>query len=327
MSESHGGSEATAREATFEDLLLPESSPDSDPQDTPGDDAAAAGQPTGEDAETRHTALEGTDEDRSPFIPRSRFDEVNTKLGDLKKWRDEHEWAGQIDRNALQTMVEWYGKANMDTRGFAINLLDELLQSPEHSQAVRSELARRLGTRPAQAAPDDGGPQADIEILDHEGKAVGRTYSDKALAKFAEQIRQQALAEVDTKYADKFSVLDQLRQRETHSENERAAQSFATSFVQELSQLPMFADHKTEIGEYLKAHPPANDSHEAVTANAFRAYYAVVGPKLSGGAQNQQTVLADLQRKARANTGVNPGSASSASPKAPSSFYDATLQW
>ena len=66
---------------------------------------------------------------------------------------------------------------------------------------------------------------------------------------------------------------------------------------------------------------------EAVKNAALMAYLAVVGPKLQNGTRNETAVLADLQRKAHASKGVNPGQASSASPKTVGSFYDPSLQW
>jgi hypothetical protein len=325
---SSGGIEAA--EPKFTDLLTPDSSPESDPQTHPEIDATAAAQPAGDDADARQHAQESQSEDRSPFIPRQRFDEVNTERRTLKEWRDKYAWAEGLQPEAVQTMREWFGRAAADPRTFALNLLDELTQSPEHAAAVRSELARRLGTRPQQGTAEKAAPEAmvpEVVITDAQGQEVGRTYSDRQIAALKDQIREQTLAEVDTRYADKFSVLDQFQKREQAAQAEQQAQAFATSFISELSQQPLFAEHKAAIGEYLQAHPPTSDHPAEVRANAYRAYLAVVGPKLGAGQQTSQNVLADLQRKARASTGVNPGAASSASPKSPSSFFDKDLQW
>lgn len=267
-------------------------------------------------------------DERSPFIPRHRFDEVNTKLNELKAWKEQRAWADQIDGTAFQTMAQWYGQAVADPRQFALNLLDELSKHPDHAPHVRSELARRLGTRQQQqAAGQSTEIVPEVVVTDANGQEVGRTYSDRQIQQLRDQIREQTLAEIDTRYADKFSTLEQIKAREQQAQAEAQATQFAASFVSELSQLPMFAEHKAAIGEYLQAHPPASDHPADVQANAYRAYYAVVGSKLATGSSTQQAVLADLQRKAQASTGVNPGAASSASPKAVTSFHDKSLQW
>lgn len=322
---SSGGIEAPA---TFEDAFAADDSPASDPQpDSSTDAQPAAGQPESTGAVERQAS---GDSERSPFIPRERFDEVNTKLNELKTWKEQRAWAEQVDPQAFQQMTAWYTRAMADPRGFATGLLGELAAHPEHAQAIRSEVARILGTRQArdaEAASPDQMPQADVSITDAQGNEIGRTYSEKQLAKRDAFMRQQMLSEVDQKFAPHLQSLQKIQEKEQQAEAAQQAQTFATTFGEELAKLPLFAEHKAEIGNALAAMRLASDHPSEVQAATFRAYHQVVGPKLANGGKTQQDVLADLQRKAHASSSVNPGSAASAAPHKPGSFFDESLEW
>lgn len=323
MSEVSGG--GTEAAPTFASVFAADASPASDPQSTPEHDATAAAQPEGAEAETRQTARETGEDDRSPFIPRQRFDEVNSRVKELKAWREQYAWAEHVDQGALRTMQDWFGRAAHDPRAFALDLLDELSQHPDHSAHVRSELARRLGTR-AGAAPQSEAamPPPDMDVTDAQGNVIGKAYSDKALVKLLEQTRQQTIEAVKSELAPKFTTLDKIEQQARAQDAQAAADQMVTAFVTELSSLPGFSEHKRAIGEYLRAHPAKTDHPADVQAATYRAYHAVVTPKLSN--PSPQAVLADLQRKASAATSVNPRAAAGGA--APiTSFEDARLKW
>lgn len=318
MDDTQSGSGGNpAAPATFEQAFAAEASPAPDPaSETPSaqpavtaeSETAVPGQTTGED-------------DRSPLIPRARFDEVNTKLRELKAWKDSRPWAEHIEPAAFETMAQWYGKALADPRAFAIQLLDELSNHPEHAPAIRSELARRLGTRQIGTKTDDPNDLApDVEITDANGNVVGRTYSDAKLAKREDHLRRQIQQEMDEKYSPHLKTLDAIRQERERQHAEAQASSFAKGFASELAALPLFEQHKAEIGKALQAMPLESDHPDAVRAATYRAYHQVVGPKLLQG--SQQAVLADLQRKAHASTSVNPATAALSGSKAPKSFHD-----
>jgi hypothetical protein len=330
MSEiSPGGSEATvsAGPTTFAEAFAADVSPASEPTDSADASATAAAQPEQTGADNSQTSPETTGE-RSPFIPRARFDEVNTKLNELKTWKEQRAWADGVDGAQFDQMRQWYARAATDTQGFAINLLDELLNSPVHAQGIRSELARRLGTRPQRAeTPADGMPDADVAITDANGNVVGKTYSAEKLAQRDAYLERQFMAKVEQQFGPKLKTLDDVQAERQQMQAQHAAQEFGKSFHQELSALPLFEEHKQAIGQTLKGMQLTSDHPAEVKAAAYQAYYRVVGPKLKNGGQTKQDVMADLQRKAAASTSVNPSAASSAAPRSPSSFFDKDLKW
>jgi hypothetical protein len=189
---------------------------------------------------------------------------------------------------------------------------------------MRSELARRLGTRPQKASTDDN-LDPDVAITDAQGNVVGRTYSDQLLAKREARLREQIQQEVDAKYASHFKTLDEFKSQREREQQAAQANEFGASFYKELSALPLADKHRGEIGEALRAMRLESDHPDAVRAAAYRAYHQVVGPKLL--ASGQQTVVADLQRKAHASTAVNPSAAALSTPARPRSFDDPSLQW
>jgi hypothetical protein len=317
-----GNSAATpAGPTTFAEAFAAEPSPSSDP----GSETASA---TTAEQSAAPSAVPGTtDDDRSPYIPRARFDEINTKLKEMRDWRESRTWAEHVDPQAFRTMSDWFVRAQRDPQAFAVGLLDELAQHPQYAAQIRSELARRLGTRSGQQAPasEDGPPDPDVEIVDANGRVTGRTYSDQQLAKRDAYLRKQMLAEVDAKYAPHVQTLDQIRQERERLTLAVQADAFGKSFVGELSALPLFEAHKADIAKTLQGMQLDSDHPDAVRAAAYRAYHQVVGPKLLDGGKS--SAVADLQRKAHAATAVSPSASASSAPRTPTSFHDAALQW
>lgn len=315
MTDDLGGNPAATFD-TFEQAFAADASPAPDSSSSPEADAPVAVEPAAETT-TRQTDGEAPD-DRSPFIPRARFDEVNTNLKELKQWREQHAWAEQVRPEQMQQLQQFYQRATTDTRGFALQLLDELSNHPEHAAAVRSELARRLGTRQQAAAPQPGAEdlQPDVQITDAAGNVVGRTYSDGQMAKLLERQRLQIQQEL----APQFQTLDEIKKERQQAVVQQQAQQFGTTFAQELSKLPLFNEHKADIAKALKDTPLDSDHPAEVRAAAFQAYLRIVGPKLTQG--NTQSVVADLQRKAAASSSVNPGTAATTTPKSVNSFHE-----
>ena len=304
---------------TFEEAFAADAASASDP-------APESTAPTGAVSPEAQAAVPATtgDDDRSPFIPRARFDEVNTKLNELKQWRESRAFAENVSPEQFQTMTSWFARAVQDPNGFALGLLDELSQSPQHSQAIRSELARRLGTRQGKETTD-GPPAPDVDITDAAGNIVGRGFSDTAVLKLMEHARRQIAQEVDAKYAPHLQTLGEIEKERRSLAEQREATARADEFMGELKTLPMFDENKRAIGEMLKTMRLASDHPDAVKAAAYSAYLKVVTPKLQNG--TKQAVVADLQRKAHASTSVNPASAAPSTPKSPASFFDPALEW
>ena len=81
------------------------------------------------------------------------------------------------------------------------------------------------------------------------------------------------------------------------------------------------------MAEVIRTDPklPAKPTYADLDAALNRAYRGVVAPTLTQKAQAK--LLDNLQQKATASTGVNPGSAAPSTPSSPRSFHDASLQW
>lgn len=312
-----GGNDAAAP-ATFAEAFAADVSPTSDsPRATDTDAPPAAVAP---DPSAPGAGPVASDDERSPYIPRSRFDEVNTKAKELREWRERHAWADGLDPYRLQQMAEWWQRAQTDTRGFSLGLVDELLSHPEHGPAMRSEIARRLSTRGASPSSTEGMPAPDVEITGPDGQVVGRTYSDKQLLKRDAYLEQQVLSKISEQFGTKFKTLDTIEQERQTQALQMHAQQFGTSFTQELSHLPLFTEHKAEIGQALAGLTLTSDHPDAVRAATYQLYHKIVGPKLAQRAS--QDTVADLQRKAHASTAVNPSSAAPATKKPITSFHD-----
>lgn len=325
--ELQGGNSAAVADAgpmTFDRAFAADVTPASDPA-TSHEDAPAAGMPDASAVPGQPSP--SVDDGRSPQIPRARFDEVNGERNELKAWRESHAWAEQYDPAAAQTMTQWYTRAQADPRTFALSLLDELAAHPYHGPAVRSELARRLGSGSRQpkepAAPTM--PEPDVEITDGQGRVVGRTYSSESLQKRDAFLRQQIASEMDAKYAGHFQTLDEIRTASEQYAAQTQANQFGHSFAQELAALPHFEEHKVAIGQQLAALKLASDHPDAVRAAAYKLYHQIVGPTLLNGGKQQ--AAAEFQRKAHAATAVSPSAGVSNAPISPSSFHDAGLKW
>jgi hypothetical protein len=269
-------------------------------------------------------------DDRSPFIPRQRFDEVNTRLNELKSWKDQHGWVEQIDQQTLQAAVNFYQGFN-DPGGDPVALLQQLAERigshPEHGARLRSLAARQLaaarGQQAQPAAPTM--PDPDVAITDGQGNVVGRTYSAEAQAQREAFLKQQWLQEIRNELAPVTKTV-----HEVHAERAKlASESFASSAMESFTKLPDFDAHKAEIGQRLKAMNLQTDDPTVLTLAVKAIYADVVTPKreqqISSKAQSQ--LLDNLQQKAAASTSVNPGSAAPSTPRQITSFHDPALQW
>lgn len=305
---SGGGTEAAAP-ATFADAFAAEASPASDP---------SAQSTTPADAADPPTATEATPaDDRSPFIPRARFDEVNTRLKDAEAFRDQYKWSEGLNRDEISQLVEFRNALKADPLSTLTQEIATLAQHPTLGPQLRSWLGRQLGTRQQQQQAEHQAPQPLPKILLENGQEVD-------LNAFKEQIRQETLAEAQQQFKPAMDAAQKLQL----AEDKANATAFATGFVGELkAQYPNFETHKAEVGAEVKrilSEIPPNDPRqnlpgflEAVT---LRACNRVLLPKLT---QHSESKLLDtLQQKAKAATSVNPGSAAPSSPRAVTRFSD-----
>jgi hypothetical protein len=284
--------------ATFAEAFAADASPASD---TPAQttDAAAAEQPT-----TAQEDSSQQSDDRSPFIPRQRFDEVNGKLNELKTWKEQRAWAEAVDQQTFAQMAQWYQQAHADPLAFATNLIAELQQHETYGPQLKSLAARTLAQRQAPAGPDLEGVVIDL--------GNGQSIPLSAL-------REQWMAQV----RKEFEPIAQTVQQVNSDRQAAEAKSFATTSLTELRQLPGFKDHEPAIkAELGKMKLPADAGPDLVLLAAQAAYARVVPAKLQQSTtQSAQSQLLDnLQRKAAGNS-VNPSSAAPSTPRRIDSFH------
>lgn len=289
----------SAAPVSFAEAFASDASPASDPSQqttTP----SAAEQPTS-DAQ----AQPQQSDERSPMIPRPRFDEVNAKYNELKTWKESRAWAEQVDQQTFTQMAQWYQQAHTDPLTFATNLIAELQTHPVHGQALRSLAARTLaqGRGGSQPAPALDGIAIDL------GNGQQVTLGD---------LKAQWLQEVRNEFQPVAKTVREIETERAQLQAKAQADEFASGFFKELSQLPNFADHKAAIAQEVQAMQLASDHPAEVQAATLRAYLKVVLPTLSQKAQSQ--LLDNLQQKAAASTSVNPGSAANATSRRYDSF-------
>ena len=319
VSGGNSASDSAAGPATFAEAFASDASPAPGTQDSSPTPAAEAAPPSDPGASPAAT-------DRSPFIPRARFDEVNTKLNELKQWQEQHAWAAQIPRDQLQAMVQRFQQIHADPVTHVQELIAELQAHPTHGQTLRSLAARTLATRQQPAAEQM--PAPDVSITDGQGNVVGQTYSAEQLARRDAFLRSQMLAEIRKEFAPVVETVQQVRDREAQAEAARQAETFSKDFYAELKGLAAFADVEPQIKADLIQLVQANqvtDEPTALRAATYQLYLKHALPKLTATAQSQ--LLDNLQQKAAASTSPNPGSAAPTTPKRVTSFSDPSLVW
>jgi hypothetical protein len=295
---------------SFADVLAAEASPASasSPQAT---DATAAVQPA-----SGTEATPQQDDARSAFIPRARFDEVNTDRNTLKTWKEQYQWAEGLDREAVSRAQEMGQRYAQDRAGFVRQILTEAMSDPDLAPAVRSEAARLLGTRQPAPGPDLSGVVLDLG----NGQSI-------PLA----ELRAQWEAAMMEKLAPVVQTTQQFQQLQQQAIAQAHATSFASEFAtNDLAKLPHFSELRSEIYEALKTAKLGSDHPAEVKAATYQIYIQKLAekvlPKLSASAQSQ--LLDSLQQKAAASSSVNPTSAAPTTGKRITSFKDIPAdQW
>lgn len=310
-----GGNSAPATPApsSFAEAFASESSPGSDPVDSSTTPPAAA-TPGTETAASPQQA-----DERSPFIPRDRFDEVNTKFKSLQEWKDKYAWA---EREDVQQVIQMVQASKGDPMAFFAQQFSELAGHPVFGPQLRSFLGQQfagLRTKPSESAPQE--PQPDVAIYDQQGQEVGRTYSAKALAEREAYLKQQWLQEVKQSLAPELDTVKTIAQERQQAAAKAEAERFASEFLQDVSSIPGF-DQKTHgplLAAELAKLQLGPDTHPAVVeAAARKALLSVVLPTL--GQKAQSTLLDTLKHKAAASTSVNPHAAAPSTPRAITRF-------
>lgn len=267
--------------------------PDSAPPD-----AAAAVQPT-------EPAVDAPAPEREGFIPRARFDEVNTRKNELEQKWQQWAWAEQYQPTDLQRAAGF-------VRGFDVNpviatsqLVEHLLNDPTHGPVLTSQMARWLSARKSQGAAEQE-PQPDL--VAENGAPV---YSAPQLRKWqdwnAAKLRAELTGEIQELKADREAR--QQAERATRLDHEIGQQ--ADRIMAELRTYDGFVDHEAEITQIYLAHPQMTP-HQAY----LKWYHEKRLPTLASQATKhaQSQVLADLKSKASAAS-INPAQPQATTPK------------
>jgi hypothetical protein len=311
-----GGNSAPAAAAptSFAEAFASDVSPTSGPVDqstTP----PAAEQPGTVQAESPQQT-----DDRSPFIPRTRFDEVNTERNTLKQWREQHAWA---ETPEVQQIVQMIANSKGDPMAFFAQQFADLAQHPTYSQQLRTFLGQQFGGLRQRQQTEQGPqePQPDVAIYDSNNQEVGRTFSAKALAERDAYREHLLLEKLNKSLAPDLQTLKTIQQERQQAAAEAQAGEFATSLLAEFKSIPGF-DEKTHgpvlAAEVAKLQLAPNAHPAVVEAAARKALLQVVLPTL--GQRVESKLLDNLQKKAAANSSVNPGSAVPSTPRTVTRF-------
>lgn len=325
---SGGNTPASSGPLTFEQAFAADAaSPAADPS-TP-----ASASPEG-------PAADGTEAtpgaERSPYIPRARFDEVNGRLRAAEAQAKALEWAKNFQPESIAEMQQWYGRAKSDLSGFLTSTLLEhenptalleafasaVRQHPTHGQAFKSFVARKLAEQRGQQEP-----QPDLEYDFGDGRKVP-LYSAEQQAKREAWLQQRWNSTLD----ERLQPFQKDRELHQQKAAEAEGQAWAGDQLKEIGTWEGMdnPDHRALMAQAVA--PVLNDpkaTRQHVELALERAYRQHILPRLKdASARTAESKLLDsLQQKAHASTGVNPGSAAPSTTTRPKSFTDPSLKW
>lgn len=297
-----GGNTPAEAPATFAEAFAADASPASDSPSSDATTPSAAEQPT-----QANEATPSTGDDRSPFIPRARFDEVNAKKTAAEQWKEQYAWAEKIDQGTMTEAIALAQRYKGDPIGFLQELAAEIQAHPEHGARLRSFAAQQLAAGRGQAAP--AAPNYDqIQIDLGDGRAVSLG-----------EIQQQWLAKVREELSPVLKSVEQTNAERAQLKAQADADAFAGSTMQDVSTWPGMDNpaNRKAVGDAIKAMQLTSDDPRDLQLALSKAWRQVVLPQIHSSAQSQ--LMDNLKTKAAASS-VNPGSASPSTPKQYTSF-------
>jgi hypothetical protein len=311
---SSGGTESSSAPLTFQQAFAADASPASSTPTPDSTTPPAAAQP-GEGAGTPPA------DKREPFIPRDRFDEVNTQLGELKTWKEQYGWAAQIPQADLQEAIRIAQLSKADPIAYVQSYISELQSHPTYGAQLKSLAARALAQRsqPAAASPD----LTPISVQLDNGQTVPLYSADQIAA-----LKSQWLAEAEAKFQPVTQTVEQLQAARAAETEQVQSQTFAAQVYTQVKQWPGVDDAAMKAMAEVVARDatlPQKPTFAELELAVHRAYQSAVLPSLSQKAEAK--LLDSLKTKAAASTSVNPGSTATASPAQARSFYDPALRW
>ncbi len=286
------------------------------PETTP---AAAVMPPTETPVEPASTP-EAVDDPRSPFIPRERFDTVNSRMTKAEEALKQYEWAKDYQTEDLQSVATWAKAFKANPVEAVLHALQSVESDPQHAQALRSHFARSLsaGRKPAEPAAD---PEPEPDLQAQDGTLV---YSATKQKEWRDWNNRQLTSTLTKSFEDKMQplqkVADTFQQRESQS-------AYTSSVTQVLSELkaadPDFASHTKDVYQALEADPDlmrmALGDKDTKPNPRLAIRYAWNEVRLSKIVPQQLKdsegkTLANLQQRAVA-ANANPATASTSTPK------------
>lgn len=218
----------------------------------------------------------------------------------------------KTEQETVQRFQQQYGahvelgtRFSADPVGTVFGLIEGLAQHPDHGTAVRSSLARILGSR--RGAAEDTEPQADLQTSD--GTLV---YSAPQLAKWQAWQSKRLEAQI----AQQLQPLQQREQQRIAQERLTQAQTDAQTRMSKVLEpykklLPDFDTHRPALRE--KSQAFLAEGYDAQTAIGL-AVLSVINEKVrpAEAAQSRDQLAREAIAKATGST-----SASSAAPAAP----------
>ena len=278
-----------------------ESAPSASPASTPDSasgSAAPAAQGTPQSGITDST-------DREGFIPRARFDEVNTRMSAAEKqmaeYREKYGWAESVQRDQLEQQSQWYARYKGDPAEFLESVYQEALNHPVHGETVKSRIGRMLASMKAQQPQAEPTFEPDVPVMNEQGQIVSRTYS-------ADLVKQMLAHEIDKRLNPYKQDLESRKSQAERQQQRQQAEAQADADIQYVKSMPMFEEHKADILAVFQGNPKLT---------LRQAYDDVLKTKIfpSIGQKSEAKVLSDLQQKANAQTVSSGAPSGSAPPK------------
>jgi len=309
-----GGNSSGPTSFSDSSLTWSDASPASTPE-SPSTTPPAAAQP-GTDS-----ALPQTEDERSPFIPRPRFDEVNAKKAELEtalsEWQ-QYAWAKQVNQSDLSEAIRIAQLSKADPITYLQDFIKDLQTHPTYGAQLKSLAAKALSQRSQPQGPQ----MVNVQLEDGTVVEMPRNPGEWLAAQ-----KQQWLQEAEQKFQPFTKTVEQMQAERTELAKQQQVTQFVTSTEADVKTWPGMdtPENRKAVAEELARMTVNEDDPRDVSLALNAAYRKVMLPKLH--AQSESSVLENLQRKAAASTSVNPASAAASAPGKVSSFFDKSLQW
>lgn len=311
-----GGNSAVADSAgsssptTFAEAFAADASPASDTPDS-SQTPSAAEQPT-----TEPEASPQPTDDRSPFIPRARFDEVNTRKAELESKLQHLAWAEQVNPQEFQAVQQIARHfAGGDQLAGIKALIAEARKDPAIEAQLRSEAARILSQRAQQAAPD---AEPQFMVPQPDGSIA---FDPQAFGQWKQWQQRQLLGQFQQELQPLKQNYEQQQLQAKQAQEEAAWNSWQMQTVADTVTWPGMTNPevRAQFAKEVERNIMGRDvSRDQIEREIEKAYRRIVVPTIAQSSEAR--TLDTLKRKAAASTTVNPGSAAASTPKAITNF-------